>query len=96
MIALVQDRKSILGLPAQNILFCRAVGVHRSVTIEVIRSEIRDDGDVRIGLELGQVVELKAAQFDDHPIGRVNFIDDRQETLADVSPQPGLVCPRTQ
>jgi len=95
-IALIEDRKSISGLPAQDILFRGTVRFDRAVSIEVIRREVGDDGDVRIGFELGQVVKLKAAELEDNPVGWPNLVGDGQQALADVATQPGFVCPGTQ
>jgi len=53
---LIQDGDSVCRLPTQYVLLGLTIGFNGFVPIEMIGTEIRDDGDLGIRLQEGQVV----------------------------------------
>ena len=89
VVVFIQNRNVVGRLPSQNGLFRLTIMVQVRMPVEVIRSEIGDDGHMGTHLQTIEIGQLKAAQFEHDKIVWLNLIDHRQQACSDVSPQPG-------
>ena len=79
-------------LEAEDVLFGVGVGFQGFVPIEVVGCEVGDDGDVWATLDLFEVVELEATEFEDDEVLGLYLLDELEEVFfTDVSAQPDVV-----
>ena len=83
----VEHRNLVRGLMTQNRLFGATVVFDRAVPIEVVRREVRDDGDFGSGANFIEIFQLKTTQFEHGPVGRSNVVDLVEQTVSDVPAQ---------
>ncbi len=71
-----------------------AIGVQGTVAVEMIGSEIGDDGDIGRRVLSVEVFELEAAEFEHDPVVRTDRVESRQQAAANVAAQPGRLTRR--
>ena len=81
----VENRDVLPGLIVKDRSLRGRIGPHRAVTIQVVRREIEDNGDMGTAPDLAQVFELETGELQNHGYirrERVEFVEQRASDVA--------------